>query len=97
MSALAALSFQVSGFATGLLFAGYRWGQFAAERATEGHTAKWKTYLAAPAPPAAFSLSFHFDSMLSPPAGKAFFVVGATALLGVIPRWGRVRGNPDSV
>jgi hypothetical protein len=93
---LVMLSLFVAGFVCGGIFAGFRWGQFAATRASHDHASKWKAYLVSLLPPAAFSLSFHFDSMLSPLAGKAFFALAVASMLGVFLRWHSRRFTSDS-
>jgi len=70
-----------------MLVGGYRWGRFAAYEVCCKGSAKWKAYVLALVPAAAFSLGIHFDQSVSSMAGGAFFAVAAAAVFGVLYGW----------
>ncbi len=78
----------------GLVAAGYRWGGFAASEVMRIPGSKWKAYVVAVLPAAAFSAAFHFDPSLAIFAGTAFFAVAVAAVFGCFVRW-NIKGRLD--
>ncbi len=73
--------------ALGALFAGYKWGVFAALRARSEHLSKWGTYFWAMLPPAALAMAFLCDVALSRLAPQAFFLFATPTLIGACLRY----------
>ena len=69
-----------------LILMGYKWGKFAALKALAEDSPKWKAYLLALLPPAAFAVTLLLDSSLGPFAGKLFCVFATPATIGTCVR-----------
>ena len=65
---------------------GYKWGTFAALKALAENSPKWKAYLLALVPPAAFAFTLLFDGTLEPFAYKTFCALAVPAAIGTCVR-----------
>lgn len=85
--ALVALCLVVGAGVLAVLTAGYWWGKFTASEISHHHREKWRAYVVALVPAAAFALAFHFDRGASSMAGSAFFGLASPAIFGVLYGW----------
>jgi len=64
-----------------ILLAGYKWGSFSARQALAANSPKWKAYVLALIPPAAFAVGLHFDGEMARFAGRSFWSLATPAVL----------------
>jgi hypothetical protein len=69
-----------------ILVLGYTWGKFAALKALAESSPKWKAYLVALLPPAAFAATLLLDGTLGPFAYQMFFALATPAAFGTCVR-----------
>ncbi len=68
------------------VFLGYKWGKFAALQALAQDSPKWKAYVLALLPPAAFAVTLLFDGNLEPFAAETFWALATPAAIGACAR-----------
>ena len=69
-----------------VVWMGYKWGKFAAFKAIAENSPKWKAYMLAVLPPAAFAVALLFDGTLEQFACKIFCGLAVPAMLGTCVR-----------
>lgn len=69
-----------------ILLLGYSWGKFAALKALAENSPKWKAYLVALLPPAAFAATLLLDGTLGPFAHQTFLALATPAAFGTCIR-----------
>ena len=77
--------------AVAVIVIGYKWGTFAALQALAYNSPKWKAYVLALLPPAAFAVTLLFDGGWSAFAGQTFWALATPAVVGTCWKYNRGR------